>query len=154
LRSLRPRALGKRRSLRDATRTSPRNTDRRPMARGSLLCSTGRVPIARYEPHASRIVEKLRNRPDRRAYMTKHYRLPLLALGHFLLSPVSNFVRQSASSQTSCQPGGNREADLSVTNKGVGDDSVSDTRVLRARNKFGPRVLPILARPRGIVLPA
>src|SRR5271166_1775018 len=103
VRSLHPSSLGKRRFLRDATRTWPQNTDKRRLAYGSLPHKTGRLPSARSGHHAWRIVARTRNHPNRRARMTKRDRLQPLAQRHFVPAPARELVRQSASQQTSCQ---------------------------------------------------
>src|SRR5271165_564596 len=63
LRSPRPSARGKRRSLRNATRTWPQKPDCRRPALSNLPHETEHSPSARFEHHASRIVERTRNRP-------------------------------------------------------------------------------------------
>ena len=62
-RSLLPWSLGKRRSLRNATRIAPHSTDKQ--TAGAVMSSTETVhpPSARSEYHASRIVVRPRNRP-------------------------------------------------------------------------------------------
>src|SRR5260370_1078737 len=85
VRSLRPVSLGKRRSLRDATRKTPYSTNSRRPAYRRLPDETGRLPSARSEHHAPRIVERTRNHPKRRAWLPNRCRPNPLASGH--LSP-------------------------------------------------------------------
>src|SRR6516162_9539278 len=66
VRSLPPWSLGKRRSLRNATWIAPHSTDKERRARGALPYEIERFPNARSEDHASRIVERTRNRPNGR----------------------------------------------------------------------------------------
>src|ERR1700693_1012212 len=122
LRSLRPGSLGKRRSLRDATRKTPHSTNsRRPADRG-LPDKTGRLSSARSEHHASRIVARTRNRPKSRAWMPKHCRPKSLERGLLAPAPASKLVRQSAASPSAYPSSGNSATDLSARNTVAGDD--------------------------------
>src|ERR1700686_2383387 len=72
LRSPRPAARGKRRSLRNASRTWPHKSDRGRLAPGSLpQQETGRFPSARSEPHASRISGTSQTRPKSEIWLRK-----------------------------------------------------------------------------------
>src|SRR3984957_18609964 len=153
-RSLHPSSLGKRRSLRDSTRIRPNSKDSRQLAFGGLPHKTGRLSNARSEHHALRIVARIQNHPDRRGCMTKCCRPPPLASGHLAPAPASKLVRQSALLPTSCPSGWKSVTDPSALDIGAGDDQASDTRARRARNKFLPRVIPVLAWLLGIAPPA
>src|SRR5271166_5122808 len=122
VRSLRPGSLGKRRSLRNATRTWPQSTGRRRLAYGSLLHKTGRPPSARSEHRASRILARTRNRPNRRACLPKRDRLQSLAQRHSVLAPARKLARQSVTPHSACPCGGNSATDPSVRHTRALDD--------------------------------
>src|SRR4029077_856486 len=106
-RRLPPWSRGMRRSLRNATRIGPDNTDK-PGRAHQGVAATGRpiklrlrpetVPhqSARSEHHSSRIVERSRNRPNNRACMPKRGRLPPLAQNYSGPAPASKLASQSA----------------------------------------------------------
>src|SRR3984893_17809187 len=102
VRSLPPCSLCRRRSLRDATRIAPHGTDsRRPAYRG-LPEEILRLPSARSEHRASRIVARTRNHPKKRDSLPKRRRLQSLAPRRFVSGPVSNLVPQSELQRTAC----------------------------------------------------
>src|SRR6201987_5670224 len=102
VRSLPPRSLCRRRSLRDATRIAPHGTDsRRPAYRG-LPEEILRLPSARSEHRASRIVARTRNTPKKRDSLPKRSRLQSLAQRRSVPAPVSNLVPQSELQRTAC----------------------------------------------------
>src|SRR5258707_15611981 len=102
VRSLPPCSLCRRRSLRDATRIAPLGTDsRRPAYRG-LPEEILRLPSARSEHRASRIVARTRNHPKKRDSLPKRRRLQSLAPRRSVPAPVSNLVPQSELQRTAC----------------------------------------------------
>src|SRR6516164_2520597 len=122
VRSLPPCPLCRRRSLRDATRIAPNGTDSRRPAYRSLPEEILRLPSARSEHHASRIVAQTRNHPKKRDSLPKRSRLQSLAPRRSVPAPVSKFVRQSALAPSVCPCGGNSATDPSVPNTGPGVD--------------------------------
>src|SRR6516225_7147727 len=122
VRSLPPCSLCRRRSLRDATRIAPNDTDSRRPAYRRLPEEILRLPSARSEHHASRIVARTRNHPKKRDSLPKRSRLQSLAPRRSVPAPVSKFVRQSALAPSVCPCGGNSATDPSVPNTGPGVD--------------------------------
>src|SRR6516164_3795728 len=122
VRSLPPCPLCRRRSLRDATRIAPNGTDSRRPAYRSLPEEILRLPSARSEHHASRIVAQTRNHPKKRDSLPKRSRLQSLAPRRSVPAPVSNPVPQSELQRTACPSGGNSATDPSLLNTGPGVD--------------------------------
>src|SRR5215469_8902698 len=102
VRSLPPSSLCRRRSLRNAIRTRPKKSDRRRPAYRSLPEEILRLPSARSEHHASRIVARTRNHPKKRDSLPKGRRLQSLAPRRSVPAPVSNLVPQSELQRTAC----------------------------------------------------
>src|SRR5215469_17922827 len=102
VRSLPPSWLCRRRSRRDATRIAPHGTDRRRPAYRGLPEEILRLPGARSEHLASRIVARTRNHPNKRDSLPKWRRLQSLARHRSVPAPVSNRVPQSELQRTAC----------------------------------------------------
>src|SRR5271166_2583250 len=99
VRSLLQWSLGRWRSLRDATGIAPQSTDKRRRARRGIPPETGRLPSARAERHASRIVGLIRNRLKSKAVPPKRGRHLSLAQTRSASAPMSRLVGQPASLQ-------------------------------------------------------
>src|SRR6516165_10779316 len=146
MQSLRRFSLGRKRSPRDATRTWPDRSDSRQRAySGTVPQKTVRPPSARSEHRTSRVVARIRNHPKSTTQLLSSDRLLPVAQRHSAAAPASKLVWQSALHQTACQSSACTATDLRVPREGGADDQASDTRARPARNKLGPRVLPILA---------
>src|SRR5258708_27283846 len=97
--------LGKRRFLRNAIRLAPHSTDKRRWTRRLLRPETVRLPSARSQHRASRVVVRVRNHPKSRTWPLKRDRL--LSLAQHLSAPAtaSKLVEQSVSSPSFCLNG-------------------------------------------------